>query len=232
MDNINCKVAEDLLPLYLDGLLSDETKLIVEEHIRTCEKCGKLYDDMRENYRKDASGGDTAGMNAIRNIRRKIRIGRLISILASVILVLGICMGIGYGVFFKEKYIPYDDSGIYVANGYLKTARNYNRLYGFRLEGDEAEYIYLASTAYTDMSERDKVIEIYTLAPEDRTDIKIDENGKTTETVRAVYYVPEEYAEKLSRIFRTTDKEDGSAQETAALTEELKNVSVLIWSES
>lgn len=232
MDNISCKVIEDLLPLYLDGLLSDETRLLVDEHIKTCDKCRKLYDDMRVNYRKDASG-DTAGINAIRNIRRRIRIGRLISVLASVLLVLGICMGIGYGVFIKEKYIPYDESGIYVENGYLKTGKNYNRLYGFRREGDEAEFIYLASTAYANMSERDKIIEIYSLDSEDMTDIKIDENGKTTETVKAVYYVPEEYAEKLHRqTFWTMGDEDGADQKNAALTEELKSVSVLIWSES
>ena len=41
---LNCKVIEDLLPLYLDNVCSDETKIIVEEHLKECEECKKLID--------------------------------------------------------------------------------------------------------------------------------------------------------------------------------------------
>lgn len=44
---MNCNVVRDLIPLYIDGCCSKESKLIVEEHIRDCEDCKKLLDDMK-----------------------------------------------------------------------------------------------------------------------------------------------------------------------------------------
>lgn len=45
----NCKVIADLLPLYLDKACSDESKMIVEEHLKECEECRMLANDMKEN---------------------------------------------------------------------------------------------------------------------------------------------------------------------------------------
>lgn len=45
----NCKVISDLLPLYLDEACSDESKEIVEEHLKECEKCRLLAEDMKKS---------------------------------------------------------------------------------------------------------------------------------------------------------------------------------------
>lgn len=45
----NCKVIADLLPLYLDKACSDESKMIVEEHLKECEECRMLANAMKEN---------------------------------------------------------------------------------------------------------------------------------------------------------------------------------------
>lgn len=45
----NCKVISDLLPLYLDEACSDESKKIVEEHLKECEKCRLLAQDMKKS---------------------------------------------------------------------------------------------------------------------------------------------------------------------------------------
>ena len=39
MTKIQCAVIRDLLPLYYDGICSDETKNLVEEHIASCDEC-------------------------------------------------------------------------------------------------------------------------------------------------------------------------------------------------
>ncbi|MEG1993978.1 MAG: zf-HC2 domain-containing protein [Oscillospiraceae bacterium] len=44
--NISCKIIEDLLPLYVDGVCSEESKRLVEEHIRTCPTCKKEFQNM------------------------------------------------------------------------------------------------------------------------------------------------------------------------------------------
>jgi predicted anti-sigma-YlaC factor YlaD len=37
--NISCEIIKDLLPLYLDGVCSNESKKSVEEHLTDCENC-------------------------------------------------------------------------------------------------------------------------------------------------------------------------------------------------
>ena len=43
---LNCKVIEDLLALYTDNVCSDESRKLVEEHLRECENCRVLLDNM------------------------------------------------------------------------------------------------------------------------------------------------------------------------------------------
>lgn len=43
---LSCKVITDLLPLYYDGVCSEETKTIVEEHLKECEACRNIVEKM------------------------------------------------------------------------------------------------------------------------------------------------------------------------------------------
>ena len=43
---MNCNIVKDLLPLYIDGCCSEESKKCVEEHIKACDKCKKVLEDM------------------------------------------------------------------------------------------------------------------------------------------------------------------------------------------
>ena len=44
---MNCNVVKDLIPLYIDGCCSEESKNIVNEHIHCCNGCKKLLEDMK-----------------------------------------------------------------------------------------------------------------------------------------------------------------------------------------
>lgn len=46
---MNCKIIQDLLPLYADGIASEETNEAVREHIAECEECGGIYKKMTES---------------------------------------------------------------------------------------------------------------------------------------------------------------------------------------
>ena len=39
MENLSCKMIEDILPLYVDGVCSEESRAAVEEHLAQCESC-------------------------------------------------------------------------------------------------------------------------------------------------------------------------------------------------
>lgn len=51
---LSCDVIQDLLPLYYDGVCSEESKRIVEEHIETCADCKDMLRGLREETAPDA----------------------------------------------------------------------------------------------------------------------------------------------------------------------------------
>lgn len=44
---LSCNVARDLLPLYHDGVCSDESRALVEDHVRDCAECGRILKELR-----------------------------------------------------------------------------------------------------------------------------------------------------------------------------------------
>ncbi|MGI6155870.1 MAG: zf-HC2 domain-containing protein [Enterococcus sp.] len=49
MKEISCNVIQDLLPLYVDDVVSKETEALVEEHLTHCPKCQKEVAQMKRN---------------------------------------------------------------------------------------------------------------------------------------------------------------------------------------
>lgn len=43
---MKCEIIQDLLGQYIDNTCSEETKKVVEEHLKTCEECRKLYKEL------------------------------------------------------------------------------------------------------------------------------------------------------------------------------------------
>lgn len=43
---IDCNIIRDLLPLYTEGLASEESRIAVEEHLEDCEECRAIYREM------------------------------------------------------------------------------------------------------------------------------------------------------------------------------------------
>ena len=87
---ISCNVAGDLLPLYVDECCSDDSRLLLEEHLVECQACGEKYERMkRKDYLStsaEAGAGQTAHITAYaKKIRRRRTIFR---ILASIVILL------------------------------------------------------------------------------------------------------------------------------------------------
>ena len=57
--NLSCDVIQDLLPLYHDGVCSEESKKMVEEHIATCAACKDVLHGLKEETAPDTV--DAAG---------------------------------------------------------------------------------------------------------------------------------------------------------------------------
>lgn len=50
MEKISCSIAKDLLPLYIDEILSEESSQTIEAHLQACESCKREYETMRQEF--------------------------------------------------------------------------------------------------------------------------------------------------------------------------------------
>ena len=49
MKDISCNIVEDLLPLYVDDICCDETREMIEGHIKGCYECQQKSEQMKYN---------------------------------------------------------------------------------------------------------------------------------------------------------------------------------------
>ena len=78
---IPCQVIRDLLPLYVDDAVSDESRKMIDEHLLSCEGCRKELERLRSGILIPISRGEekeNAGL--FRRFRRKFRKRKISSI--------------------------------------------------------------------------------------------------------------------------------------------------------
>lgn len=51
MKNKECIITQDLLPLYIEGITSEETNDLLVRHLKTCPDCSEAYRKMNANIR-------------------------------------------------------------------------------------------------------------------------------------------------------------------------------------
>ena len=94
MSRISCNTIRDILPLYVDEVVSAETREIVEEHLDDCEACRKWCADMKSRVVIPVES-DTKPLKAFKHAWKRKRF--LISVI-SVVLTLTVVL-IGYLVY-------------------------------------------------------------------------------------------------------------------------------------
>ena len=71
---IPCEMIQDLLPLYVDGLTSKATDQAIEEHLKTCGECSRLYQRMQEDIPGQKAGRleeNRREIDYLKTVRRK-----------------------------------------------------------------------------------------------------------------------------------------------------------------
>ena len=85
-----CKITEELMPLYAEGLLSQESRAFVEEHIRSCPSCRErlaLPDVSCLSGRVEDCQKDETVQKTCRKIRGRLRKTALVILLCAAICV-------------------------------------------------------------------------------------------------------------------------------------------------
>ena len=70
---MTCEVIRDLLPLCADGVASEESRAVVEEHIRACEACRTLYESMCAPVEVQATEVEANYMTAVKRQTKENR---------------------------------------------------------------------------------------------------------------------------------------------------------------
>lgn len=114
-----CDIVKDLMPLYIDDLLSENSKKFVEDHINSCESCKNYYDKLSSEVKipvsKEARFSDLRPIEYLKsNLSKKI-----IKKVLGTTLVIGLLVG---AFLFAQLYkLPVDPQMIdfYVNDNYL-----------------------------------------------------------------------------------------------------------------
>ena len=103
MKEIKCTIIQDILPLYVDEVVSQDTKEMVDEHLQQCEKCQKEYDTMKKELYIPAENK----VSIIKKINKKWRKKKVMISIASILVTAIILLGAFSYAFYYERVIPY-----------------------------------------------------------------------------------------------------------------------------
>lgn len=87
---LDCEIVRDLLPLYHDGIVSETTKIAVEEHLQDCGSCRGKYEGLCEDLpltEGEPSTGKQFAAMMHRQKRRRLFITVTAAVLSCVLLV-------------------------------------------------------------------------------------------------------------------------------------------------
>lgn len=82
-----CEIVQDLLLGYVDGVLNEESKKLVEKHLSECEKCRKRLEDIRKDLEENENN-QKKEIDYLKKIRRKSRIKSILIALGIILVVL------------------------------------------------------------------------------------------------------------------------------------------------
>lgn len=105
MREIKCSIIQDILPLYVDEVVSQDTKEMIEEHLIYCKKCQKEYEVMRRELFIPAENKASIFKKINKKWRNKKMKISIVSALTTAIFLFG---AFAYVVYY-ERVIPYSE---------------------------------------------------------------------------------------------------------------------------
>ncbi len=97
---MKCSIAEDLLPLYVEEICSEETRKELEEHIKNCKECrAKLQAYKTDVTLPPVPGDNTAtedtasrpdeklAVDSMKKVKKKLSVRKTVTLLLSLVLI-------------------------------------------------------------------------------------------------------------------------------------------------
>lgn len=96
----DCAVIQDLLPLYIDGVCSEESRKIIDEHLPECTACRQMLAEMQASEQESNLQADVHAAKALEGIKKRIN-SRMMRILIGAALAVALVAG-GIFILFSE----------------------------------------------------------------------------------------------------------------------------------
>ncbi len=121
---ISCEIIKDLLPLYEDGVCSEESRKVIEEHLEKCEECRALSGvklNISDEYAENAERDGKVIKKGLKKIRLKWALSLVAVLMMLPILLLSVNQIQGRGICFTnidditaaERFAKAAESGDY-----------------------------------------------------------------------------------------------------------------------
>ena len=76
---LSCKVIEDILPMYYDGVCSEESAALVEGHLKECPHCSHILSELRSDITiPEKNVDDIKPLKKIQKSYKKMRMNRIL----------------------------------------------------------------------------------------------------------------------------------------------------------
>lgn len=107
---VTCKIIRDVLPLYVENMVSDDTSLMIEEHIEGCQDCTNYLNEIKTSSNPPIDT-DISPLLKIKSTLRKKKIKTAImSIMLSIII--GVIL---IAFLTAPEYIPYSEKSVAIS---------------------------------------------------------------------------------------------------------------------
>ena len=84
----DCKIVQDLLPNYIENLTNEETNKFIDEHLKECNECQKIFENMKKDFKVNTTKRDDREVKYIKKYNKKMKLLKTILLLIIVIYVL------------------------------------------------------------------------------------------------------------------------------------------------
>lgn len=100
----DCSIVQDLLPLYAEDMLREETKEYVDGHLSQCAACRAELDALKADVKPAP-----VSAQPLRDLKRQLRRKKLTAVLLAVALALTLATA-GFAYLTAPQYLPYDET--------------------------------------------------------------------------------------------------------------------------
>ncbi|MBR5961882.1 MAG: zf-HC2 domain-containing protein [Clostridia bacterium] len=152
--NHDCEIIQDLMPLVIDEVSSDQSRQAVEEHVKECPDCARVYEDLKTDLmgKERKKNKENHNENSfIRKILKKKRFRRILKVallvLLALLLVAGVINGVQrvYNLRITMSPDEYEIRPVQMKNGDIAVIVDYkelngsNQVWGINSYGDVEE---------------------------------------------------------------------------------------------